>query len=91
MDADDEFFDKALEGLALFAYDKGRSAPAPRARWSRNRSSKNTNLARRPRELFRSRIELSKYCIGGAPGSPPSSFQVKLQAGLQAVKRPKAV
>jgi aldehyde dehydrogenase len=29
MDADDEFFDKALEGLALFAYDKGEVRTCP--------------------------------------------------------------
>jgi aldehyde dehydrogenase len=29
MDADDEYFDKALEGLALFAYNKGEVCTCP--------------------------------------------------------------
>lgn len=31
MDADDEYFDKCLEGFAMFALNQGRCAPAHRA------------------------------------------------------------
>jgi len=32
MDHDDDYFDKALEGFALFAFNKGEVCTCPRAR-----------------------------------------------------------
>ena len=42
MDADDDFFDKALEGFAMFALNQGEVCTCPAARWSRNRSTTNS-------------------------------------------------
>lgn len=36
MDEEDAFFDKALEGFALFAFNQAKSAPVRAARWCRN-------------------------------------------------------
>jgi aldehyde dehydrogenase len=36
MDEEDAFFDKALEGFALFAFNQGKCAPARAGRWFRN-------------------------------------------------------
>lgn len=38
MDEEDAFFDKALEGFALFAFNGAKFAPARVARWCRNPS-----------------------------------------------------
>ncbi len=38
-DADDEFFDKALEGFAMFALNQGEVCTCPRVRWCRRRST----------------------------------------------------
>jgi aldehyde dehydrogenase len=61
MDADDEFFDKCLEGATLFALTRARFAPARRACSSRNRS---------PRSSSRDFVERTKQIKMGHPLDP---------------------
>lgn len=51
MDADDDFFDKALEGFALFAFNKGEVCTCPSRALIRNRSSTSSWSARLPVSL----------------------------------------
>ena len=48
LDAEDDFFDKALEGFAMFASTRARSAPARRGPWCRSRSTTGSWSGRSP-------------------------------------------
>ncbi|GAB3905501.1 hypothetical protein GCM10027612_75180 [Microbispora bryophytorum subsp. camponoti] len=85
--ADDEFFDKALEGFTMFALNQGRCAPAPPGRSS---SRATTGASWRPRSSVRRRSSAGTRWTRppwSAPRRPTTSWKRSFPTSTSAGRR----